>query len=73
MLRNIDTPDQKPLVSEMGIIVDQEQQQRTRDQELQFAQHFEMIKNEKSESDMMEADKMLYEDLSANKKQKLDQ
>lgn len=56
----------------MGIIVEQEQQ-RTRDQELQFAQHFEMIKNEKSESDMMESDKMLYEDLPANKKQKLDQ
>lgn len=62
----MDAPDQKPLVSEMGIIVDEQQR---RDQELQFAQHFEMIKNEKSE--MLESDKMLYEDLSA-KKQKLD-
>lgn len=62
----MEAPDQKPLVSEMGIIVDEQQR---RDQELQFAQHFEMIKNEKSE--MLESDKMLYEDLSA-KKQKLD-
>lgn len=38
---------------------------------MQFVQHFEMIKNEKSENDLLDA-KIMYEDLSA-KKQKLDQ
>lgn len=46
-------------------------QQQRREQEMQFVQHFEMIKNEKSENDLLDA-KIMYEDLSA-KKQKLDQ
>lgn len=57
-LRNADTPEQKPSVSDMEMFV--EQQQR-RDQVLQ---NFEM-KDEKSETDM------IYQDLSA-KRQKID-
>lgn len=69
-LRNSDTPEQKPSVSEMEMIVNQ---QHRREQELQFVQQFEMIKDEKNETDLMaENDKMVYQDLSA-KKQKLDQ
>lgn len=61
----MDAQDQKPLVSDMEMMVEQQQRQ-----ELQFAQHFEMIKNEKTE--LMEQKNLnLYEDLSG-KKQKLD-
>jgi hypothetical protein len=63
-LRNMDAQDQKPLVSEMEMMVDQQQRQ-----ELQFAQHFEMIKNEKTELETKSLN--LYDDLSG-KKQKLD-
>lgn len=61
-LRNSDTPEQKPSVSDMELFV--EQQQR-REQVLQL-QNFEMIKDEKSETD-----NGIYQDLSA-KRQKLD-
>jgi hypothetical protein len=65
----MDAQDQKPLVSEMEMMVAHSVDQQQR-QELQFAQHFEMIKNEKSE--LMEAKNLnLYEDLTG-KKQKLD-
>lgn len=47
-----------------------EQQQRGNDNDMQFVQHFEMIKNEKTESELI--DDKIYQDLSA-KKQKLDQ
>lgn len=59
-LRNADTPEHKPSVSEMELFVEQ---QERRDQVLQL-QSFEMIKDEKSED-------VLYQDLSA-KRQKLD-
>lgn len=67
MLRIIETPDQKPLVSDMDLL---DEQQQRRDQEMQFVEHFEMIKNEKNETDLLDTD--IYQDLSA-KKQKLDQ
>lgn len=60
----MEAPDQKPLVAEMEMMADQQLQEQ---QQRQFAQHFEMIKNEKTE---MEA-KNLFEDMSG-KKQKLD-
>lgn len=52
----------------MEMIVDQ---QHRREQELQFVQQFEMIKNEKSETDLNADTDKIYQDLSA-KKQKLD-
>jgi hypothetical protein len=65
VLRIVETPDQKP---EMSDLMDDQQQRR--EQEMQFVQHFEMIKNEKNETELLETD--MYQDSPA-KKPKLDQ
>lgn len=65
-LRNSDTPEQKPSVSEMEMIVESQHRR-----ELEFGEQFELIKNEKNEAEMSDNSKMVYQDLSA-KKQKLD-